>query len=458
MTEQLERKLIDIYVTKLRNSPAITCVSCLDLNQFSSQSVSPRLVKWLHSAILVLQYSMKYIKIAIGAYKFSRSQPMESNAIRSSLIKTLVLAIVTVLVANTLMSNTTMAAETQLTNIRVPAEWETQEAMWLQWPGRFERSFETSFAKMAGVISRYQQLRILYDHSGIKDSAQDAITAAGGNPNHQNIIWHHIPNNSSWMRDNGPVYVIQDGIMRIQNWEFNAWGGAFGTDFSYRKDNHVPNRVGELLNMPVDRIDIVHERGNLEFNGIDTVILNWSTIGDPARNPGYTREQASADLKRHFGVNKVVFVQGIPQGDLTRGHIDGIARFINSSTVVVPQCSNGSICQPGGGGNDDIYNRAAETIEQAGFQVIRDPIEGYVHYKGFQIDTEYMNWIVGNGFVIVVGFGNPDTDEAAKQRVESYFPGRDVYVIEMLQSWHGGGGAHCHTNDQPAASTIGVNW
>ena len=39
--------------------------------------------------------------------------------------------------------------------------------------------------------------------------------------------------------------------------------------------------------MPLDKVNIVHERGNLEFNGAGTVILNWSTLGDPERNPGY---------------------------------------------------------------------------------------------------------------------------------------------------------------------------
>ena len=39
---------------------------------------------------------------------------------------------------------------------------------------------------------------------------------------------------------------------------------------------------------------------------------------------------------------------------------------------------------------------------------------------------------------------------AAKAMLESWFPGRDVYVIEMLDSWIAGGGVHCHTNDQPA--------
>ena len=67
-------------------------------------------------------------------------------------------------------------------------------------------------------------------------------------------------------------------------------------------------------------------------------------------------------------------------------------------------------------------------------------------------DTNYMNWLVGNGFVIVPGFGNPDTDSQAKSRIESYFPNRDVHLIEMLSSWVSGGGVHCHTNDQPAFS------
>ena len=32
---------------------------------------------------------------------------------------------------------------------RVPAEWEPQEAIRLQWPGRWEKSHETAFARMS---------------------------------------------------------------------------------------------------------------------------------------------------------------------------------------------------------------------------------------------------------------------------------------------------------------------
>ena len=360
--------------------------------------------------------------------------------------------LITILQWVVVMSSSALADESA-TAKRVPAEWEPQAATWLQWPGRYEKSYETAFAKMAKVIVEYQPLHILHNSNTIRDQARAAIVNVGGDPDHPNLTWHKIANDSAWMRDNGPVYVIDGGEMRIQNWKFNAWGGAFGLDVPYQRDNTVPAKVGEYLNLPVDDVDIVHERGNLEFNGVDTVILNWSTLGDEKRNPGYTKAQAEVDLRYHFGVTKVVFVEGVPKGDLTKGHIDGIARFINPTTVVVPNCTTSSRCNPGGS-DDTVYDSVAATIEQAGFTVIRDPIEGIARWHGERFDTNYMNWIVGNGFVIAVGFDNPATDAAAKSRIESYYPGREVHVIEMLRSWAAGGGAHCHTNDQPAMSTI----
>ena len=335
---------------------------------------------------------------------------------------------------------------------RVPAEWEPQEAIWMQWPGYWEKDYEITFAKITEIVSRYEKIHILYDSKQIFAEAQKTIRGIKADPEHKNIYWHEVPNDNAWMRDNGPVYVLNDNELRIQNWNFDAWGGAFGSDISFNLDNAVPDKVGAILDMPVDHIDIVHERGNLEFNGFDTVILNWSTISDSNRNLNYNKQQAKLDLKKHFGVTNVIFIEGIPDGDLTKGHIDGIARFIDLRTVVVVQCTIQSLCRPGSK-DAQIYDKAAKIIEEAGFNVTREPIEGFVKYNDQMFDTNYMNWLVGNGFVIVPGFGNPETDIPAKSRIESYFPNRKVYLIEMLSSWAAGGGVHCHTNDQPAISS-----
>jgi len=351
-----------------------------------------------------------------------------------------------------IMNTVVVESEGQVLTKRVPAEWEPQEAIWLQWPGPWEQSYETAFARMSNVIARYQPLHILYASPRIRSGARAAIERQGGDPDHPNIRWHAVPSDNAWMRDNGPVYVLEDGALRAQNWGFDAWGGAFGAEVTFQRDYQVPVIVGKMTGLPVDTIDIVHERGNLEFNGVDTVLLNWSVIGDPRRNRDYTRARAEADLKRHFGVSKVVLIEGVPEGDLTNGHIDGIARFINSTTVVVADCTGSSKCRAVGSQTQAVFDTAAKTIKAAGFTVIRDPIEGFVEYRGNTFDTNYLNWLVGNGFAITVGFGDPRTDAAAKARLETYFPGRDIYVIEMLESWAAGGGVHCHTNDMPAVT------
>ena len=338
---------------------------------------------------------------------------------------------------------------------RVPAEFEPQEAIWLQWPGRFEKTYEPAYAEISNVIVQYQKLHILYDGHRIETQARAAITDAGGDPDHANIIWLPIPNENAWMRDNGPVYVVQDGAMRIQDWDFDAWGGAFG-NIPYAEDDAVPIAVGGVLGMPVDHVGIVHERGNLEFNGQGTLLLNWNVIGNPNRANGYANKaEAEVDLKGHFGVSQVVWADGPISGDDTGGHIDGIARFIDANRVVVGNCTVNGHCQPGGP-DDQVYDATAANLAAAGFEVIRMDFEAAITYGGTTFDADYLNWGLGNGWVILVGFDNPTTDNAAKAQLEEWFPGRDVYVIEMLESWIAGGGVHCHTNDQPAGSTIGT--
>lgn len=341
---------------------------------------------------------------------------------------------------------------------RVPAEWEPQEAIWLQWPQIWESTYEPAFAKIVATIVDYEDVHLLVANSNTRNSAEAVLATEGGlskdvisggaSDAGYRITWHTIPNDSAWMRDNGPRYVIDDGAMRIQNWEFDGWGGAFG-NFPYQGDNAVPDTVGAYLGLPVDPVDIVHERGDLEFNGTDTVILNWTVIGDPNRNPGITQDEVIEAMQTHFGVSRVILLDGAPSGDLTGGHVDGIARFIDTDTVVVADCSADSHCQPGDA-DDQLYDDSASRIEAAGLEVIRWPFEAAVTYRGVTFDTDYLNWLVGNGFVISVGFDHATADANAKAKLEAWFPDRDVYVIEMLESWYWGGGVHCHTNDQPA--------
>ena len=72
--------------------------------------------------------------------------------------------------------------KSQMYTKRVPAEWELQEAIWLQWPGYWEKDFEQTIAKISDVISSYQTLHILYGSEKILTEAQKALTRVGAYP------------------------------------------------------------------------------------------------------------------------------------------------------------------------------------------------------------------------------------------------------------------------------------
>ena len=61
----------------------------------------------------------------------------------------------------------TSANEVNNSTKRVPAEWENQEAIWMQWPGYWEKEYEPTFAKISAIISRYEKLHILYNSKKI---------------------------------------------------------------------------------------------------------------------------------------------------------------------------------------------------------------------------------------------------------------------------------------------------
>ena len=46
------------------------------------------------------------------------------------------------------MSTNSQANQPIYTTKRVPAEWEPQEAIWMQWPGYWEKDYEMTFAKI----------------------------------------------------------------------------------------------------------------------------------------------------------------------------------------------------------------------------------------------------------------------------------------------------------------------
>ncbi len=319
---------------------------------------------------------------------------------------------------------------------RVPAEWEPHEATWLQWPKGREREFQGTFSEIVNALQAYEQVNLIVDDDQALEAARKFLV--NKEVPLENIQWHIMPYDWAWMRDNGPVGVeTRDGVI-LQDWGFNAWGEIVP---HFDKDNAVPCKVADIEGIECEGYDLIYERGTLEFNGAGTLIASWPVMEN--RNPEMTQNDAEAAFQQAFGVDQVIWILGAPKGDLTGGHVDGIARFIDEDTVVVVRHVDQEHPEA------DLYEDAADTIAEAGFQVLRMDIPGYVSYRGARMPAIYVNWLVANGVVVMTGFGEPDWDNAAKATVETYFPGREVVVIETLDLWYSGGGVHCVTNDQP---------
>ena len=128
---------------------------------------------------------------------------------------------------------------------------------------------------------------------------------------HESTITSLIDSDSSWMRDNGPRYVEVDGNMVLQNWAFTSYEANTPVSY-YRQDNALPDDMAALLNLPLEQVGLIHERGDLEVNGTDTAMVSWSVLSH--RNPGMSQPDVTAAIQEPLG------------------HTDGLARFISEDT------------------------------------------------------------------------------------------------------------------------------
>ncbi len=322
---------------------------------------------------------------------------------------------------------------------RVPAEWEPQEAVWMQWPFGFESSYRSNFADIIDAIEDYETVRLIVKNSAQQTNAEDYLTDAGVPLGNIEFFVQEVDN--AWMRDNGPVWVEHAGQQWVQDFRFDGWGGQVP---QYDDDDEIPCFVADLEGVGCLTINaLITERGGLEFNGAGTLIAAWPWLHD--RNPWLTQAQAEAGFAQIWGITEVVWLEEVPSSDFTGGHVDGIARFIDEDTVVVSRYADQT--DPAAA----VYESAAEDIAAAGLDVIRLDVPGDITYFGFPMAANYVNWLVANDVVVVTGFDHPAWDDASKAAIEGFFPTRDVIVVDAREIWSWGGGVHCVTNDQPAA-------
>lgn len=359
---------------------------------------------------------------------------------------------------------------------RMPAEWEKQDSVWLQWPGRhpsasrkddysYQMEMEKTWMLMCWEI--HQQVRINILAHSYKQSGHIFAMMNHFGFKMTRVSIHVTPIIDVWHRDTGPIFVIDDkGAIAATDWNFNGWGRY--PEWA-EAERHVPRKVADILGLPVFIAPLVSEGGAIEVNGSGSLMATRSSIINDNRNPDMSQQEIEQALGDYLGVDHFIWLSGAPAevctqelGDGTDYHIDIAARFIDRNKVLYAWTDDK---------NDPRYPYLVKHLEElkgstdeAGNPLILEPIylpTGGVYSIGQRhdpvlgsgrnfTDASYLNYLVTNNIVLVPAFGNAN-DNLAQSALAKNFPERKIIPIPAVSLTAEGGAFHCVTQQQPSA-------
>jgi agmatine deiminase len=336
----------------------------------------------------------------------------------------------------------------------MPAEWHSHAGTWLTWPtdpetwpGRVDQ-VEEIYLELIAALAPHEIVNVLVDDEETAQAVRQRFSfAAAGN-----VRFRNIPTVDSWIRDYGPNFLIdRNGAGAFNDWVFNAWGDKYE---ELKKDDRVPRLLEPILRMPRFEPRIVMEGGSIEVNGEGCVLTTEQCLLNPNRNPQLSRAQIEDYLKNYLGVAKVLWLGEGIVGDDTDGHIDDIARFVSSRTIVCaveedPADANYEILE------DNLARlRSMTDVDGRPFDIVTLPMPGVVGGESTttrnldRLPASYANFYIANNVVLLPVFGHAN-DARAAEILQDVFPNRRVIPINCEPLVWGMGSIHCLTQQQP---------
>jgi agmatine deiminase len=322
--------------------------------------------------------------------------------------------------------------------MRMPAEWAPHERTLMAWPCRPElwgaelAQARTDYAAVINAIAAFEPVTLVARPA----DAAAARAAVAGNVE---VLQHDI--DDSWMRDSGPIFVLDEAGGRTGvHFRFNGWGEKF---IPYEADEEAGRWLVGHVGDPLVEAPLILEGGSIAVDGEGTLLTTEQCLLNPNRNPHLQREDIEALLREHLGVQRIVWLgQGLVEDRDTDGHVDLIASF----------CAPGCVLLQAVAENNPNFARCEanrERAEAAGLEVV--PVEqlAYVEVAGEEVAVSYLNHYVCNGAVIVP-VAATEEDEPALATIGAAFPAREVVPVPGRVLAYGGGGPHCITQQVPA--------
>ncbi len=350
---------------------------------------------------------------------------------------------------------------------RMPAEWETHEGTWLIWPHNdthqdSQLHLEHIWLEMTRVLQRSEVVHIIVPDELRQEHLEDQLSFYGIEK--KNIDLLVIPNDDVWVRDCGPIFLVNDQEeLAVTAWNFNGWGERY----PFEKDRLVPEKAASRLGVPLFTAPITLEGGGIEVNGKGTLIATRSSIINANRNPNLDQAAIELAIKDYLGLDQIIWLSGAPQeycdaiGDDTDYHIDGAARFTDENTILYTWIDDRSNhAYPYLKKHRDELKKARTAAGQP-LDLIPLPVPVNEMYSTLVKSTRepfdtipslaiYTNFYIANGVVLVPVYGDI-LDADAKSIIGEHFPKREIVGIPAWATSERGGMMHCVTQQQPQA-------
>ncbi len=335
--------------------------------------------------------------------------------------------------------------------VRFPAEWEPQSAILLAWPhagtdwaARLGEVEDTYIAHVA-AITRFQRAVVCVADDDVEAYARARL--ASNRIDMARVAFVVVPYDDTWLRDTGPVSLVDGGRFRLLDFRFTGWGGKFEAG----EDDRLVRRLHEtgiFSNSTVEAIDFALEGGAVETDGRGTLLTTWRCLHE--RHPGATRAALEARLRDSLRQQRVLWLEhGYLEGDDTDAHVDTLARFAPDDAIVFQACDD-----PADPHHGELAAMAAEiaalrTADGRPYRLFPLPWPKPVVDDGRRLAASYANYLVVNGAVLMPAYGDP-ADAAAAAVLADAHPGREVVQVPCRPLIWQNGSLHCISMQLPA--------
>jgi agmatine deiminase len=348
----------------------------------------------------------------------------------------------------------------------MPGEYERHAGCWMLWPERTDnwragaKPAQAVFAAVAAAISAGG------DPVTVGVSAGQFQNARARLPPQVRLV--EISSNDAWVRDCGPTLLVDaGGRRRGVDWQFNAWGGLdHGLYFPWDRDDEVAQKILEIETAERYRAPFVLEGGAIHVDGQGTCLTTEQCLLNPNRNPGMTRSDIEAQLKRFLGVRTVLWLGCGVHLDETGGHIDELACFTSPGHVALTWTLDRQ--DPQYEISLDALRRLRRARDARGrtltIHKIHQPapmfmtaaeaagidVRAGTHPRraGDRLPASYINFYVANKAVVMPLY-DKRWDGAAARTLRRLFPTRRIVGVPTREVLLGGGNIHCITQQVP---------